>query len=340
MECRYRDKTYLAGYILDTKLFDKFDFLVEDAAPIRSAYILTTNCGFKILKKIDYGLDELMFIYSALKVIREKYPYVISFRQSADNMPYVRIGEDIYTVLDMIEGRDCVFENPLDLSAASAALAKLHEAGKSINTENQSRNNIYKMPERYNRKIAEMKKFKEIALMHKNKSDFDVLYIKYCDYYIECAQKALCELEASPYLKLCGEHHTLCHHDLAHHNILIDDNSNVHFIDFDYALVDCPYHDISNLITKAIKHNEWAVDTAQIVVDAYSSVRELDNSEMKVLYSYLLFPQDFYDISTFYYQRSRDWDEDEFVDKLIRKSEYKQSREKFLEDFKDRWVNQ
>jgi CotS family spore coat protein len=250
----------------------------------------------------------------------------------------VEYGDGIYIVLDLIDGRDCVFENPLDLSAASKALGNLHEAGRLVEVADNKRNNLCKMIDRYVGKITDMKKFKDIAIMHKNKSDFDIQYIKYCDFYIDCGLKALNELIGSPYIRLCGEYHTLCHHDLAHHNLLIDDNSNVHFIDFDYALLDCPYHDISNLITKAIKHNEWNIDIAENIIESYSSVRKLEQDELKVTYAYLMFPQDFYDIATSYYMKARDWEEDEFAEKLRRKAEYKEAREGFLDDFYKKWI--
>ncbi|WDC85017.1 hypothetical protein PL321_05650 [Caloramator sp. mosi_1] len=51
MEYKFRDKVYLSTYLLDTDLFDRYNFLVEDAVPIRSVFILKTNEGLKILKR-------------------------------------------------------------------------------------------------------------------------------------------------------------------------------------------------------------------------------------------------------------------------------------------------
>jgi CotS family spore coat protein len=286
VEYRFRDKLYLSNYTLDTGLFDLFDFLVEDAAPIRSVYILTTDKGVKILKKMDYPLEELLFLYEALKVVREEYPYVIKFRESIHGRPYVEYKGGIYTVLDLIDGRDCVVENPIDLRKASSALARLHKAGERVDMNCPGRNNLGRMPERYIKKIEEMKKYKEIALMHVNKSSFDELYLDYADYYIECAEKALEFLNNSPYKILCEKKHTLCHHDLAHHNMLIDKDENVHFVDFDYGIIDLPYHDISNIIVKSIKHIEWNTDVADNIVDAYSEENPLDKDELKVLLAF------------------------------------------------------
>jgi hypothetical protein len=36
--------------------------------------------------------------------------------------------------------------------------------------------------------------------------------------------------------------------------------------------------------------------------------------------------------------KTRGWDEDDFKDKLKRKAEYKDDREKFLKEFEQRWL--
>lgn len=338
MENRYRDKVYLSNYMLDTDLFDCFDFLVEDATPIRSVYILKTDKGMKILKKVDYSVDELMFLFNSLNKIREQYPYVINFRESIYGKPYVEYEGGIYVVLDLIEGRDCVFENPIDLKAAAAALAKLHRAGESVDTGYAPRNKLVSLTDKYRQKIKSMEKYKEIAEMHVNKNEFDKIFLQYADYYINCIKSAYEYIINSSYVEFCQSKHTLCHHDLAHHNILIGENENIYFLDFDYSVIDLPYHDMANIITKAIKHNGWNIDTANLIVEAYMEDRKLSGDEMKVLYGYLLFPQDFYDIAASYYMKTRNWDEEEFIDKLKRRAEYREDREKFLREFKERWI--
>ena len=337
MEYRYRDKAYLSTYNLDTKIFDNYNFIVEDAAPLRSVYILTTNEGFKIFKKIDYSKAELIFIYEALEIIRIKYPYIINFKKSIYDIPYVEYNNELYVVLDLIEGRECLFENPIDLRNTAAALAKYHEAAHNIKLNTNLRNNSGKMITRYKHRIRDMESYKKIAQMHVNKSEFDRLYLEYVDYYLYCAKCALEHISKSSYRELCETNKTLCHHDLAHHNILIGNDDNIYFIDFDYSIIDLPYHDISNLITKAAKNNGWCTDILDIVIEAYKGISNFNQKETEVLFGYLLFPLDFYEVTTGYYMKTKEWDEEDFTDKLRRKAGYKEDREEFLKYFIEKW---
>lgn len=337
MDYKFRDKAYLCDYRLDTSLFDMFGFVVEDAAPIRSVYVLSTDKGRKILKKIDYSLSELMFIYNALKEIRKQYPYVINFRESITGEPYVQHRNDIYIVLDMIEGRDCLYENLIDLKNASKALARFHKAGEGIPVDGcEEKNRLGKLEECYKRKIDDLEKYKEIAAMHVNKSPFDKAFLQEADYYLDNARDALKALQESPYMKLCSKGYTLCHHDLAHRNILIDNNDNVYFLDFDYSLVDIPCHDIANMINKALRHNEWNIEIADTILNSYSEEYPLCEEEMNVLVAYLMFPQEFYNVATSYYMKTRSWEEEEFLDKLMRKLSYRDDREAFLREMRER----
>ncbi|MEG0370687.1 MAG: CotS family spore coat protein [Clostridium sp.] len=334
MEYRYRDKAYLSNYTLDTSLFDKFDFLVEDVIPIRSVYILKTDKGMKVLKKVMYGIDELNFIYESLSYIRKTYNNIVNFRLSVNGSPYIEDETGIYVVLDIINGRECVFENPVDLKYTSRHLAKLHCAGENIDSFHEKRFKAGRLIEKYNDALNDLKRFKEIASMHVNKKDFDKLYLSYADYYIACIYNAIEAVRESKYAKYSRNKYVLCHHDLAHHNIIIDDDNQAHFLDFDYCLIDLPMHDLSNIIVKAIKHNRWDIDIAKTIVKYYKEEKPMTNEEMDILYAYLVFPKDFYDISTSYYFRNRDWEEEEFLEKLKRKAEYKDDRERFLQNFK------
>jgi len=49
----------------------------------------------------------------------------------------------------------------------------------------------------------------------------------------------------------------------------------------------------------------------------------------------LRFPEDFYSISKDYYSRRKDWDEEVFLDRIIKKVEFKDDREEFLENSLD-----
>jgi CotS family spore coat protein len=126
----------------------------------------------------------------------------------------------------------------------------------------------------------------------------------------------------------------LCHNDLAHHNILINEDK-AYFIDFDNSKVDLRVHDLCDLITKAVKNFAFDTERAASILYDYSTIDTLSSKELKVLYGLLYFPEDFYSISRDYYTRRKDWEEEVFLDRLVKKVSFKEDRKDFLEELRD-----
>lgn len=328
------EKKYLAGYDLSMGLFNRFDLKVYDIVPVRSVFFLYTSKGQKVLKKVNYTADELNFINSAIKYIKRHFDRIMDFVETKDGMVYTLWKNDMYCVMDMVDGRECDFANPVDVSIASTGIGELHKASLGFKSTLTNKYMAGRLEENFKHRLIEMRFFKDIANMHEIKSTFDDIFLSNCDYYIDEIERSIKIIENSAYLKICSEEDkvVLCHHDLAHHNILINDEK-AYFIDFDYAVIDLKVHDLCNFINKVVKNFGFDITKAENIINDYCKSYELDKREFSVLYGMLTFPEDFYNISKDYYTGRKEWDEDTFLDRLIKKVNYKDDREKFLEQF-------
>ncbi len=332
---KYNEKRYLTRYDLCIDLFNRFDLAIYDIVPLRSVYMISTDKGEKILKKVEYTEEELKFIYDLLIYIKSKFPRVIEFVKDKSGEIYTIWQGEMYCIMDMVVGTECDFSSPVDLIIASEGLGELHLASEGFKTSLPNKYNAGKLIDRFKRRIQEMNFFNSIASAHENKSQFDEIFIKNVEYYIKQIDKSVKMLEKSPYYKLCSEEDKIvvCHHDLAHHNILINDRK-AYFIDFDYAIVDLKVHDLCNFINKVVKGFAFDIEKAKIIIENYCKKNVLNKREIEVLSAMLTFPDDFYSISKDYYTRRKDWDESIFLEKLKKKIGYKDDREEFLEEFK------
>lgn len=332
---RYRDKGNLLDYDLDVELFKRFDLNVYDVIPVRDVFTLKTDKGDKILKKINYSIEELNFIYDAIEYIKRSYNNIVGFYKALDGSIYTLWNNDIYCVMDLIDGRECEISNPVDIEIAAKGIGKLHKASEGFKGKLPYRNMSGKLINNIKRKKEEMGFFKKMVSLYENKCKFDEIFIENVDFYISRIDKCIELLERSQYYKLCSEEDkvVLCHHDLAHHNILIKDDE-AYFIDFDSAIMDLKVHDLCNFISKTIKNFAFDVRRAKLIIDNYCTSNSLDERELDVLYSMLNFPEDFYTISKDYYSRRKKWDENTFLYRFKKKVSYKDDMENFLEEFK------
>lgn len=330
---RYSDKQCLAEYDLDAELFDKFGLKINNVIPIRNVFILCTDNGNKILKKIDYSVEEVQFIYEATEYIKRKLNRVSNFDKTIDGQIFCEFKGGIYCIMPLVTGRECEFTNPVDLSIVASGLGELHSASEGFRFPELNKYVCGKLIDTFKRRYEEMLFFKSIAKLHVNKNEFDDLFLKNADEYMEEMQKSIRIIEKSSYYKLCSEEDkiALCHHDLAHHNIIIKDNE-AFFIDFDLAVVDLKVHDLCNLINKVMKSNNYDIDKAEILLNNYCRTNTLDKRERDVLYGYLCFPDEFYTICRDYYTRRKEWDDNVFFERFIRKLENKDERKEFTNE--------
>ncbi|MCY6369885.1 CotS family spore coat protein [Clostridium ganghwense] len=333
---RFKDKQYLMQYDLNVDIFENYDFKVEDIIPVRKVFIIITDKGNKILKKIDYDIDDLQFINSGIEYIRKNgFTRIFNFEKTKDDRIYVNYNKKIYYVMDLIEGRESEYSNPIDVITASKGLGELHKACEGFSSRNKERYFCGNTLDSFERKLQEMDLFKNIASLSEEKNEFDEIFLNNIEYYKKQMETSIKVLEKSYFYKLCSEEDkkVLCHHDLAHHNILIRDNK-AYFVDFDYSIIDLKVHDLCNFISKVEKKVGFDIEKANLIINNYCLFNELDKKELEVLYGMLSFPQDFYTLIKEYYTRTKNWEYGTFLTKLIKKTEFKEDKKEFLEKFK------
>ncbi|AAK80850.1 CotS family spore coat protein [Clostridium acetobutylicum] len=334
----YREKE-LASYDLDVELFNEFNFSVYNVMPLRKAFLISTDKGEKILKKIDYTIEEFKFVLAAVNYIKNENEFnrIIDFNKTQSGEYYCIKNGDLYCVMDMIEGKECEFSNPVDLSISSFGLGQLHSASEGFRYSKIASKNICgKMIKGFKRKKEEVNFLKKMVNLYESLNEFDEIFIKNVDYYLEQIDKSIDIMNKSQYYKLCSEEDkiVLCHHDLAHHNIIIKDEE-AYFIDFDYAIIDLKVHDLSNIISKAAKVFNYSIDNSKIIISNYCKSNTLSKNEMEVLFGMLSFPEDFYEIVKSYYTKRKDWSNEEFINKMKRKMANEENRVEFLKNFKE-----
>ena len=212
LDARYKDKACLSKYDLDINLFSEFDLNVYDVIPVRKVFILNTNKGDKVLKKVNYGINQLEFINCGIEYIKNNnFDRIIEFEKTRNNLIYAPWKDDIYCIMNLVEGRECEYSNPVDVLLTSKAIAQLHKASEAIVydeefegllVKNQHRYSCGRLIENFNKKLEELKFFKSIANLYENKNEFDYIFLEHEKYYEENIMQSIKILEQSEYYNL------------------------------------------------------------------------------------------------------------------------------------------
>lgn len=343
METRFSYKEWLSMYDLDIKLFENYDFIVEDSIPLRKVFILVTDKGNKIIKRVTYNEEELEFLQKNIDYLKSNgFDRIINFYKNKQGKVITSWKKKNYIVMDLIEGRECDYINPLDIRLAVKSLAELHNASKNIEVDVDSKKFMgFKLINLFENKLKDLIKIKNEFNSYENKNEFHNVFLSNVDNQIERMELGITVLKNSKYEELCrsGDNFILCHHDLAYHNILVF-NEEGYFIDFDYSIIDLRVHDLCNFINKATKHSCFDFEVLKLIIDEYNkNTNPLTRDEYEVLYGMLCFPQGFYSISSDYFYRKKLWQYDSFLYKISKKVQDINEREEMIENFKKAYVD-
>ena len=326
VKTRYVDKSVLCEYEFNEKFINLLGIKINEIIPLRKVFILFTDKGKKVLKITDSSKERIDFIDKALKIIERKYPRVLKYTRNINDEIITLWKDKQFVLLDMIEGREATFTNPIEVELCSNAIAKMHIASKELIEEfsleeiknNSGKNIIKKMEDEYDTLID----LQKIVDKYKYKNEFDELFLKNVDNAKIELLKTIEEIKNSKYKNMIDNRSNivLCHNDLAHHNFIIDADK-VNIIDFDYCSIDIRVLDIYGYAMKVIKNLAYNEEIIELIIKSYNEVNKLEDEEIDILRKLINYPKDFISISIDYYFKQKMWDEEVFLSRLKNKLE-------------------
>lgn len=323
---RYIDKRILCSYDLSEEFFNKLGIKVYDIIPLRKVFVLFTDNGKKILKITKSSLDRINFINKILNIIKEKDKYILQYCINSTGDIITEWKGKSYILLDMIDGREATFTNPIEVEWCTRALANFHNASTNITEKltkediilNKSKNLIYE----FLNYLCFITEAERVIGRFSYKNEFDSLFLGNVSKAKNDLNRSINLLTESSYNELYSDikNMVICHLDLAHHNFIIDEDK-VNMIDFDYCKIDIKAMDIYNFITKVIKNYAYDKEVISKIINDYSSISNISDNEKRVIYAMLNYPRDFINISKDYYLKQKAWDYEVFLSRFKDKLE-------------------
>jgi len=337
---RYPEKKHLLEYDLSLDFFNEIGLNVIDVLPLRKVFILQTTEGKKILKLVETEEERIEFINMCINSIYTRCEKVTHFKVFDNGKCYVEWKGSKYIVMDLIEGRELTFTNPIEYKGAANLLGRVHLAGMEVLKKKAKEGVKLKswmdksLIIKFEESITDLIKIKNWVNKYKYKNDFDKMFI-------ESVGSAILEMKESKELLEKSEYDTerneegnivICHNDLAEHNFIIHDEE-INLIDFDYLSIDLRVMDVSDLILKGIKNVAFDLEKGMDIIKEYNRVYPLNKEDYKYIYYLLLFPRDYYSIVKNYYHKEKLWNEEVYINRLRNKINNDKFRREFLKDF-------
>ena len=121
----------------------------------------------------------------------------------------------------------------------------------------------------------------------------------------------------------------LCHGDFQYHNVLFCE-SGVRFMNFEKCIRDNRSRDIYHFSRKMLEKSNWATETGEALLGAYERELPLSPEDGRVLYYRFSYPEKFWKIVNYYYNRGKAFIPDKNREKLEVLLEQEQKRTDFV----------
>lgn len=300
----------------------------------RAVYKVTKDDKSYCLKKVYFGKENLLFIYSAIEWLYRNNINVPRILPNKFNGRFVSYNGMLFILTPWIDGEKCDYDSPLHLKNACNTLSLFHNKCDNFipiegSIKRKGCNNLYE---------SLCKHFEHILLnsnnAFKHKDYFSKLYLKNFDKSLSLAKQSL---QALSKVNLDNLNISLCHMDYVNKNLIFDKNQNIWIIDFDKCRMDFSVHDLSYFFRRLLKRSStnWDIDTALSCLKSYEKNRKLNLDEYNYLLGYLAFPQKYWKISRDYYRNIHHCNKKAFVEILMNSCNNFDSQIKFSYKFNE-----
>ncbi|WP_244833274.1 CotS family spore coat protein [Clostridium sp. BJN0001] len=260
------------------------------------------------LKKVYYGLPDLLYVYSACEWLNKNKFRVPVFIKQCNNRRFVNYNNMYFFLTEWFSGSKCSFDNFTHIIISSKTLAKIHKMSKNFSaikgsSERNGFENVY---------ISSLKHFsdlkKALSISKENAGLFSESYKK--SYKIN-ETLAMLSVKIASTINFNNLSSSLCHGDYVNKNILFPKDLNPCIIDFDKCKKDYCSKDLGYFMRRLLRRDKslWDPLLAFETIIAYTDINILNSDDLKYLISYLAFPQKFWRITKNFYANKSDIEE-------------------------------
>ena len=293
MEDRYDE--VLSGY----------DFFVKGMGRVRGAVLLDTDKGYKLMQETRASAGRLVWDHRVSMHLRANgFVKIDAFNLNNEgNISTPGPRGTRYTVKDWYIGNECCLKEKNDIFMASQNMALLHKNLLGIKKdEAYSCAGTDDILDVFNRHQMELRRIRNYIKGNKDKNEFKIALLKVFPMYFEQGKKAVDMLTGGSYeeySRRVEKEGQVYHGSYTYHNIIKCSDGFATTV-FDKCAYGMQLLDLYYFLRKVMEKNEWNSAYGNAVIKGYESIKPLDDIERNILGIFLMYPEKFWKLSSYY----------------------------------------
>ncbi len=299
----------------------------------KSYYIISTDKGSRVIKKCMDTKGHLLFQNEIKEFLhRSGFKNVDRFYLSTQSTPFFEYDENIYVMTDHFNFKESVFSDNEDFVKIIKTVSEFHKVSANIDFKNESYYGNENLTTTYKKQIIEIETIKKGIRQRGKLSDFDVLFLKNYDHYMELMKESLQLLEKtklSVALAYSKNAKTISHNLLKEEHLLID-HDKVYITGFSQACIDYQIFDVCAIIQRYAKNLPLEHFGVYDILELYDKTNPIAKEDVEILYPILIYPNKFVKICKQYYAKKRSWTPSAIINRMSEVIDSKEKYENFV----------
>lgn len=262
---------------------------------LRGALKLKTDQGQFLLKKVTATDKERWRLVEELShALQERFSIPAPVRTQSGELTFDGFRHR-YVLLPWIQGTEISLRKTRDWGSMSRRLAQLHQASKTFKPKHAYRKfqRVGKWLGNWKNAYRQLELFQIAAKLTRQPTETDESWIEVAGYSMSVMENLLKYFEmidGTQVIKATSKEGKVCHGSLHRHNVLVDEQRQIHFIDWNQAALDVRTTDLAQLLLYAY-HRTQSPEVMATILREYQQIAKLREEEFALIYARFLFPQ-------------------------------------------------
>lgn len=290
---------------------ESYPVKVKQISRGRGSYIVQTEEGLKILKEFKGGEKKAESQYEVLSYLKNEKNFLTDcyIRNVEGKFIVADWTGTQYVLKDWYHGKECDVKKKEELYKAVCHLAALHKELEGYDISEVKLPHHIHISEKFEKNNCEIKKIYTFIKNKNQKSQFEKKYLECFEMFYRqgrhIREKSKGFMEGKK---------QICHGEFNQHNVLVGEKTII--TNFDHLCIDSKILDIYQFLRKIMEKYHWKEELFQSLLDHYEKINPLSKEEKRELYYRLAYPEKFWKLANYYYQKKKVWISDKNCEKL------------------------
>jgi CotS family spore coat protein len=308
----------IQAYGADLEVFEEYSCVPIRARVVRDVLKVRTESGSRALKKVSHKAVRLNWAFLCAEyVAKSGFPNVPRFIRTRYGDPYVVHPTGTYYMTAWWPGRELAAETTEELFDGIRILGEWHNAACGFRPQGVEAPRTAPFLTRLRQAAAALQRNREISQQSQAPTPFERRFVENAADLSERLMDALQRLEAADFAvveKATQEEGWVCHGDYTRHNITLDGTTYTVW-NYEKTHPGLPFMDTALYLHRYMPACGWDPTVLASALERYRETSRCMGDD-QILAALLAVPLRSMQVVSGYFQRFRDWEEDDFVDAL------------------------